>query len=96
MVKCWIWIINRVFKLIPARNLVSTHRIRDTSQLFEKGYRRNLVSHFGAFKTQCKIGVKLEPLTKAFHFSTKTDETFCGVRGDARAAGTIFLGVQIL
>ena len=34
------------------------------AQLFEKGYRRNIQSHFGAFNTQCKFGVKLEPLTK--------------------------------
>ena len=28
----------------------------------------------------------------AFHFLTKMDETFCGVRVDAKAAGNNFLG----
>ena len=44
------------------------------------------------------ICVKFEPLTSAlkylstFHFLTKMDETFCGVRVDAKAAGNNFLG----
>ena len=33
MVICWMWIINRVFKLIPARKTVSTICIRATSSV---------------------------------------------------------------
>ena len=52
---------NKCLKLqIPVFNIC----VNLSAQLFEKGYRRNLKCHFGAFNTQCKFGVKLEPLTK--------------------------------
>ena len=64
------------------------------SQLFEKGYRRNLKSHFGAFNIQWASVSNRNLSLKYFsilHFSTKMDETFCGVRVDAKAAGNNFL-----
>ena len=60
------------------------------TQLFEKGSRRNLKSNFGAFNTQWKLVSIWNPSLKyvsTFHFLTKMDEIFCGVKVDAMADG---------
>ena len=65
-----------------------------SSQLFEKGSRKNLKSHFGAFNTKWKLVSNWNPSLKylsTFHFLTKLAEIFCGVKGDAKPAGNIFL-----
>ena len=64
------------------------------AQLFEKGSRRNLKSYFGAFNTQWKLVSYWNPSLKyllTFQFLTKMAEIFCGVKGDAKAAGNNFL-----
>ena len=66
------------------------------TQLFEKGSRRNLKSHFGAFNTQWIFLSNWNPSLKyvsTFHFLTKLVEIFCGVNVDAKAAGTKFLEI---
>ena len=66
------------------------------AQLFEKGSGRNLKSHFGAFNTQWKLVSNWNPSLKylsTLHFLTKMAEIFCGVKGDAKAAGNNFLRI---
>ena len=65
-------------------------------QLFEKGSGRNLKYHFGAFNTQWKLVSNWNPSLKylsTLHFLTKMAEIFCGVKGDAKAAGNNFLRI---
>ena len=67
-----------------------------TPQLFEKGFWRNIKSHFGAFNTQWKLVSNWNPSLKylsTLHFLTKMAEIFCGVKGDAKAAGNNFLRI---
>ena len=66
-----------------------------TTQLFEKGFRRNLKSCFGAFNTQWTLVSNWNPSLKylsLFHFLMKMAEIFCGVKVDAKAAGNNLLG----
>ena len=64
------------------------------SQLFERGSRRNIKSHFGAFNLQWALLSNWNPWLKylsTFHFLTKMAEIFCGVKVDAKASGNNFL-----
>ena len=80
------------FSFKPLFRRVNHHH--DTSQLFEKGSRRNLKSNFGAFNTQWKLVSNWNPSLKylsTFHFLMKTAEIFCGVNLDVKAIGNYFL-----
>ena len=64
------------------------------AQLFERGSRRNLKSHFGAFNTQCKLVSNWNPSLKylsTFHCLMKMAEIYFGVKVDAMAAENNFL-----
>ena len=56
------------------------------SQLFKRGSRRNIKSHFGAFNHQWALMSNWNPWLKylsTFHFLTKIAGIFCGVKVDA-------------
>ena len=64
------------------------------AQLFGKGPRRNIRSHFGAFNIQCKFGANWHLLLNhfsSFHFSKKIDNIFLGVKEDGKVARNKFL-----
>ena len=75
----------------PIKTRITTKHV---SQLFERGSRRNIKSHFGAFNLQWALLSNWNPWLKylsTFHFLTKMAEIFFGVKGDAKAAGNNFL-----
>ena len=64
-------------------------------QLFEMAPRRNIQSHFWAFRIQCNIGSKLEQLTNFFsraYFLTEIIKTLWDGKEDASLARNNFLG----